>query len=78
MGDDGQHDPAIYSEFAAAHPENVEAIAIRQLTESEQLLAHGTLRPLGGSGPGPDTPATVQAPDGHGLLRQLRRLGLLR
>lgn len=78
VGDDGQHDPAIYSEFAAAHPENVEAIAIRQLTESEQLLAHGTLRPLGGSGPGPDTPATVQAPDGHGLLRQLRRLGLLR
>lgn len=78
VGDDGQHDPSVYSEFAAAHPGNVEAIAIRQLTESEQLLAHGTLRPLPGAGSGPSAPAAVQAPDGHGLLRQLRRLGLLR
>ena len=78
IGDDGQHDPAIYTEFAADHPDNVEAIAIRQLTESEQLLAHGTLRPLEGSGPGSGTPVTVQAPNGHGLLPQLRRIGLLR
>lgn len=78
VGDDGQHDPATYAAFAARHPENVEAIAIRQLTEPEQLLAHGTLRPLDGArrtGPGP---TTVEAPDGHGLLRELQHLGLVR
>ena len=29
VGDDGQHDPSIYAEFAAAHPDNVAAVAIR-------------------------------------------------
>lgn len=41
VGDDGQHDPALYTEFAAARPELVEAIAIRQLTAAEQVLSHG-------------------------------------
>lgn len=42
IGDDGQHDPAIYREFAELRPEHVRAIAIRQLSLTEQLLAHGT------------------------------------
>ena len=42
VGDDGQHDPMIYREFATEHPENVAAIAIRLLTPGEQVLAHGT------------------------------------
>ena len=41
VGDDGQHDPAIYSEFATARPDRVEAIAIRELTPAEQVLSHG-------------------------------------
>ncbi|MGP5681115.1 App1 family protein [Brachybacterium alimentarium] len=73
VGDDGQHDPSIYAEFAAEHPELVEAIAIRQLTESEQLLAHGTLRPLPSRRRDADAPLTVTAPDGHGLLAALQR-----
>lgn len=42
IGDDGQHDPAIYREFAELRPDHVRAIAIRQLSPAEQLLAHGT------------------------------------
>ncbi|MGY5764140.1 App1 family protein [Brachybacterium sp. DNPG3] len=78
VGDDGQHDPATYAGFARHHPDNVEAIAIRQLTEPEQLLAHGTLRPLDASAPAGKGPTTVRAPDGHGLLRALTRHGIAR
>ncbi|MGC1206766.1 MAG: phosphatase domain-containing protein [Ornithinimicrobium sp.] len=41
VGDDGQHDPALYGDFARAHPESVEVIAIRQLTPAQQVLSHG-------------------------------------
>jgi phosphatidate phosphatase APP1 len=42
IGDDGQHDPAIYGEFAKNYPDNVVAIAIRELPMVEQILAHGS------------------------------------
>ncbi len=41
IGDDGQHDEALYGEFAAAHPHNVAAIAIRELSTGEAVLAGG-------------------------------------
>lgn len=41
FGDDGQHDEALYGEFAAAHPDNVAAVAIRQLSTGEAVLAGG-------------------------------------
>lgn len=46
VGDDGQHDPEIYAEFARSHPTHVAAVAIRQLSAAEQVLAHGTNMPL--------------------------------
>ncbi|HSN43335.1 MAG TPA: phosphatase domain-containing protein [Propionibacteriaceae bacterium] len=42
IGDDGQHDPHLYAEFAELQPDHVRAIAIRELTLAEQVLAHGT------------------------------------
>lgn len=42
VGDDGQHDPAIYDDFAATHPGVVDLIAIRQLSAGQQILTHGT------------------------------------
>ncbi len=42
VGDDGQHDPVIYDELAREHPRHIAAIAIRQLSPTEQVLAHGT------------------------------------
>lgn len=41
IGDDGQHDPSIYADFARRHPQNVRAVIIRQLTYSEAMLAGG-------------------------------------
>ncbi|MEE1622287.1 App1 family protein [Zafaria sp. J156] len=74
VGDDGQHDPEIYAEFARRHPGQVRAIAIRQLTPSEAVLAGG--RSMGTMDSTPGTP-WVYAPDGAGICEGLERLGLL-
>ena len=42
FGDDGQHDPTIYSEFTRDVRGQVRAVAIRHLSVTEQVLAHGT------------------------------------
>jgi phosphatidate phosphatase APP1 len=74
IGDDGQHDPVIYADFAHVAPEKVRAIAIRQLTPAEQVLAHGTTTVLPEEqDAAADTP-WVAAPDGRGLLTGLRAL----
>ena len=41
IGDDGQHDEELYAEFAAEHPDNVAAVAIRRLSTGEAVLAGG-------------------------------------
>ena len=74
VGDDGQHDPAIYSNFARVAPDRVRAIAIRQLTPAEQVLAHGTTTMLPEELDEPADAPTVAAPDGRGLLAALRGL----
>ncbi|HBX81358.1 MAG: phosphatase domain-containing protein [Propionibacteriaceae bacterium] len=73
VGDDGQHDPVIYTEFADLEPDRVRAIAIRNLSEQEQWLAHGTNVPVAVPEPeqAPDTPL-VQAVDGRELLTLLQ------
>lgn len=77
VGDDGQHDPTIYAEFSDRHPEQVDSVLIRQLTEPEQILSHGSRRPRESSGLHQGTPLTLSAPDGHGLLVELQRTGRL-
>ncbi len=78
VGDDGQHDPALYGEFAREHPENVRAIAIRQLTAAEQVLSHVLPVPVSASAraAGIDVLREVRAPDGEGLAHQLRQAGV--
>lgn len=74
VGDDGQHDEEIYSAFARAHPLNVEAVAIRQLSNSEAVLA-------GGRSKIDEQPTQsvfwVYAPDGAGLAELLDAADLL-
>lgn len=72
VGDDGQHDLGIYSEFATANPDRVVAIAIRELTPAEQILAHGTTEPLTSAEPLPRDIPVFKAPDGRGLRRITR------
>jgi phosphatidate phosphatase APP1 len=73
IGDDGQHDPKIYGDFARDRPDVVEAIGIRELTPAEQVLSHGI--PVSNEEFAPrvrrDVPV-CRAPDGYGLLRLLR------
>lgn len=74
VGDDGQHDEAIYGDFVQSHPENVVGVAIRQLSTSEAVLAGGR------SKDGPENTAEVAwfyAPDGAGLSEQLGEAGIL-
>lgn len=78
MGDDGQHDPYIYSELAREHHDHVAGIAIRELNPVEKVLSQGALIGLD-----PHTQAATQVPhsipaisgkDGHVLLEKYRAL----
>ncbi|WP_423917530.1 App1 family protein [Frigoribacterium sp. 2-23] len=69
VGDDGQHDEELYGSFLAEHPENVAAVAIRQLSPSEAVLAGGRSRADHASD---DAIPWVAAPDGAGLWDQLQ------
>ncbi len=71
VGDDGQHDPEIYAEFARNNPDRVRAIAIRELTAAEQFLAHGTAEPIGHHDEVPSDVPVFRAPDGRGLHDQV-------
>lgn len=74
VGDDGQHDESIYGDFARRHPDAVRAVAIRQLTPGQAVLAGGRT-PAGAHG-GEPVP-WVYAADGAGLSEQLAGLGLV-
>jgi phosphatidate phosphatase APP1 len=73
VGDDGQHDEEIYGQFAEAHPHNVEAVAIRQLSNSEAVLAGGRSKSETHSS---RSAPWVYAPDGAGLAERLSDSGL--
>ncbi|MGB3955691.1 MAG: phosphatase domain-containing protein [Brooklawnia sp.] len=77
IGDDGQHDPAIYREFAELRPGHVRAIAIRQLSATEQMLAHGTVAVLKDSAElrwEPPVVPEVTGADGDELAAELKRV----
>ncbi|MFZ2963400.1 MAG: phosphatase domain-containing protein [Rhodoglobus sp.] len=72
IGDDGQHDEALYGDFAQEHPESVAAIAIRQLSPGEAVLAGGR------STADPHAPVPwLAAPHGAGLAEALVSVGVL-
>lgn len=75
IGDDGQQDEDLYSVFASTHPTKVAAVAIRQLSGGEAVLAGGrsTINPTEQETAVP----WVRAPDGAGLADELAKLGLL-
>jgi len=63
VGDDGEHDPAVYEEFAREHPGHVVAIALRQVGLGAPPAPEGDHH-----GPVP----VVRGADGHALLERLR------
>ncbi len=77
IGDDGQHDEELYREFIAAHPDNVAAVAIRQLSTPEAVFAGGRSKGDEDEHSESDGPPWVWAPDGAGIAEQLTRLGFI-
>jgi phosphatidate phosphatase APP1 len=78
IGDDGQHDEEIYSEFAATHPNHVAAIAIRQLSPTQAVLAGSLTTPHDATGSADlDGHKWLRAPDGAGLWRLLHEVELV-
>jgi phosphatidate phosphatase APP1 len=69
VGDDGEHDPEIYREFASGHPDRVAAIALR------------TVAPIGSAAPQTEERVgpvpVVRAGDGRALAERLERTGAL-
>src|SRR5699024_2208567 len=74
VGDDGQHDPELYTYFAHQQPERVAAIAIRQLSATEALLAGGRAEETQQATPGIPW---AYGPDGAALSFQLENAGVL-
>lgn len=76
VGDDGQHDPDLYAEFASLRPDHVRVRAIRQLTPGEHTLAHGLPMEVPSSDQEWTPPAApeVRAQDGDGLGDKLSEL----
>lgn len=75
VGDDGQHDEAIYSEFLEQHPDHVRGVCIRQLSPGEAVLAGSTNREHALSN-AIGVPWRY-APDGAGLAEELEDVGLM-
>lgn len=74
VGDDGQHDEELYGDFAEHFTDHVEAVAIRQLSTGEAVLAGGRSNP---AEHGARELRWHFAPDGAGLAEQLIDSGLL-
>jgi phosphatidate phosphatase APP1 len=75
VGDDGQHDDAIYTRFAIENPGRVSAVAIRRLSPAEAVLAGG--RTVVDDHSAANVP-WVTEPDGAGLLERLESVGVLK
>jgi phosphatidate phosphatase APP1 len=75
IGDDGQHDDEIYTEFTREHPSSVTAVAIRRLSPAQAVLAGGRTAVDDHSAAGVPW---VTADDGAGLAERLEDVGLLR
>lgn len=74
VGDDGQHDDALYTAFTIAHPDNVAGVAIRRLTPAEAVLAGG--RTAVDDHSAASVP-WVTGDDGAALMKKLAGVGLV-
>ena len=80
VGDDGQHDPELYCEVADAAPDRVRAIAVRELSITEQIRTHGLAgTPTSKSEQPVSSPMVVEVrgANGFALLQALRARGML-
>ncbi len=74
IGDDGQHDDDLYTAFTSEFPDHVTAVAIRQLSAAEAVLAGG--RTAVNDHSAARVP-WVTGPDGAELLERLADVGVV-
>jgi len=74
LGDDGQHDDDLYTAFTNEFPDHVTAVAIRQLSPAEAVLAGG--RTAVGDHAAAAVPWVTDS-DGAGLLDKLTDVGVI-
>ena len=74
IGDDGQHDDALYTAFASENPDHVTAVAIRRLSSAEAVLAGG--RTAVDDHSAAEVP-WVTGDDGAALLDRLAEIGVV-
>lgn len=74
LGDDGQHDDALYTAFAGESPDAVKAVAIRRLSPAEAVLAGGRTHVDDHSAA---AVPWVTGDDGAALLERLEEVGIL-
>ena len=79
VGDDGQHDRQIYTRIAEEFDSRVVAVAVRELSPTEQLLAHGTPVPTtdGRIPRRPGGAIVLSGADGNALALSFIDAGLL-
>lgn len=77
IGDDGQHDEKLYGEFARDYPDSVHAIAIRQLSNTESVLAGGRASTSARWRTHHRNVPWVHGPNGAKLIQELARVGIL-
>lgn len=73
IGDDGQHDDDLYTEFTSTFPDRVSAVAIRRLSPAEVVLAGGRTSVNDHSAAGVPW---VTGPNGAALIDRLREAGV--
>lgn len=74
IGDDGQHDDAVYTEFTERFPDHVAAVAIRRLSTAEAVLAGG--RVVVSDHVDQEVP-WVTGEDGAAILDRLEEIGVV-
>ncbi|WP_292832036.1 phosphatase domain-containing protein [Microbacterium sp.] len=74
IGDDGQHDDALYTEFTSEFPDHVTAVGIRRLSPAEAVLAGG--RTAVNDHSAANVP-WVSGEDGAALLERLTEVGII-
>lgn len=77
VGDDGQHDPALYADAASAAPDKVLAVLIRELAPRRRSRTSVSPHTADGETPAASGVTSVRGPDGFGLLTGLLRRRVL-
>ena len=74
VGDDGQHDPLIFGNIAAEHPDRLAGIALRNLSPQEHMMSHGSATPIDPANTAQrNNVPYVQGTDGFELLAEYQK-----